>query len=822
MSTPLVVIVPADDRAALREAGVLPESWFRDVGVPGWDDEGPVVRLWAAEPDPEAEGERPGEPPLPARLLGLSGAGRSAAEDGRLVERFFDATVLHVVFLDGGDGDAPGGHSAVVRVGIEPIRRAARLARELDRSVSFWHSEEAARNIRHLALVVVRGGRDGDALARVFASADDLGFLQGEFSGKGTLRTCYFVDGRLKRDDRIGSPYAREVWPVLAGRLLLRLLIALDRGEADGILLPGVHVWRSFEFLFDYPDGTMDDLAKKDLVKAYRKMEEQTDASARQGPDGSGRKTGGSRNEETETFSGLTAALPAERQLVVQPVGDWHLYPVEQTVSMVSDDASRWGSVFKTARGSFAELERKVFRSGRPDPSVRSEEEIFTSVSEDPRNVAVERRRLDEPGHPTDTINYEDVYRLWKQVVDEEKKRQKAKKLLSEDAKELMLAQDHYVTRPYGMLVAGAVSLFCGITIFFALLSFGGKGAAPVSLFFAALSAVGAFAAWLIVGFVHRRSGRAAAELFVEEAKNVDACMKARHEKAVETIRKAETKHRETVRFAAWAALRRLLSRVGTILSHELESPSPNAFYRTEEPGTAERPKSLQTDDPRDRFLERTRFPERINSESTRWGVRQNANLVIDKAFPEKAGDSLSEDGALPSFPDFWRKTCEESDRFARGNLPATTLVPAIRHWIGLLCARLSAARKADLLSSRNAAGPLPDSLEVLQNENGFPLATAEVSIPNLLVERPDSQVFLFEGADRTQQAAIEAQAMGFLEGAGATLHIPVSATSVLNGLRQIALYFQDIRIRGFDLADGGRLVFSDGGGAEARAGTSR
>ena len=42
----------------------------------------------------------------------------------------------------------------------------------------------------------------------------------------------------------------------------------------------------------------------------------------------------------------------------------------------------------------------------------------------------------------------------------------------------------------------------------------------------------------------------------------------------------------------------------------------------------------------------------------------------------------------------------------------------------------------------------------------------------------------------------------------GAFNEIPVTATSILNGLPQVAVYFQDIRLYGFDRADDGRLVF--------------
>lgn len=844
---PLVVLIPPDDREALRNAGVLPPSWFRDADAPGWEDGGPAVRLWTGTPDLDMAAvavEQQGEPPLPALLLGLSGPGRSMFADENLVAKLFDSVLLHVVFLDGRNGDASdaGRGAADSWVGVEPILRTVNWAKAFNQSVEYWFSDEQARNIRHVILAVARGGREGTFVARVRLAPEQDKLLNAEFSEGGTVQVCYFIDGRLEVELDREALHARFLWPVLAGRLLLRLLVALSSNpEGDDVFRPGVHLWRSFEFLFDYPVQDMTDMVTKALDEAFRKLGEQTDASSV--PDGksvaSAKPRISARNEEAKTFPGLATSLSAFKPHAGQgePPDEkawgwrrffrrttrreiqagstpsqlaapksWNQYPATREAEKRNNDEQYWGTQLAMARRDFARIERELFQTGQAGDAF-SPEGVFPDVARDPRNVSVQLQRLEENGHPTDTIHPEDVYRKWKRVVDTEKERLLAKAHLADSAKELLLAQKHYVTPGYGAFVAVAVSLVCGITLVLSILSLGGNGAWPMAVSFAGLSTLGAFAACLIVREIHGRAGRKAVRRFQEEALAVDGKMDARHAAAADTVRMAESKHRDSLRFAAWQALCDLLERVWRMLAHELQSPTLSAFYRTEEKTPEKEAPSANDGEAhrqRESFRRQTRFSETIRRNPFHLGRRENSDRVLERAFGAPADDKEDE----TSFLGFWRKMCEKADRQSRGNLPATILVPEIRRWLESLCNRLCAAQKADLLADRGTKGMVPSDLCVIHSETGFPLATAHVDKKHNPSD--SATVFVFEktgGEDNSQPGRTAAdQARTLLEGTFGT--VPVVATSLLNGLPQIAVYFQDLLLCGLGRSPDGRLVF--------------
>lgn len=830
MASPLVVFVPSEERDALCNGGVIPSAWFRDVGTSGWDDDEACVRLWTKKPAriDDVDG---GVPPHPAVLLGLETAGASSLANEDLAAKFFGSSILHVVFLEeedkeesepgkkeqgGGGAGTPAGW-----VGVEPILETARWAKAFNQSVEYWFSEEQARNIRHSVLVIATGGR-------VRLSEKRLQALRTELRD-GFLKTCYFLDFRLEVEDENDALHARCLWPVLAGRLLLRLLIAHASDGNDDVLQPGIHLWRSSEFLFDYPVAEMSGMLTRALDEAYARLCAETDAAASGDP----AKTGPTmRNEDAKPFPGLATALtefgcnPAprvvdwreslfaalafwrKRKNAKEPGGniDWHVYPaVAEAKDRTDDDERRWGGRLAKAQAGFAAMETALFREGYPEMGSFSPSHVFPFVASDPRNVAVQRRSVDAE-NPGDTTSEAEVYRKWKEVIAAEKRRQEAKVKLRRAADELSLAQAHYVTSPYGMLVAVAVSMLCGCSLFRALWSLGGNGALPVAMWFSALSATGAFVAWGIVSFLHRRAGREAADRFADLADDVDEKMDARHGAAVSTVRAAEARHRRTLRFDAWFALHRLLDRVWRILSRELQSPTLSAFYRTTDDGDAEdAPDAAETETRRQRgvYLERTQFRESLGANSFAPGRRTHSDAVLSEMLEQTGPDS---------FHAYWKRTCDSVDARHLGNLPAHVLVPAIRDWLGDLCDRLSAAQKTDLLEARGADGEplLPAGFEQIRQDDGYALASAHVDAPHVDMGRSSEQVFVFDETSgvRGMKATIGVLNRARTLIAGAFDNIPVIATSVLNGLPQVAFYFQDIRLFGFGRENDDRLKF--------------
>lgn len=829
MPKPLVVILPSADRDALRGAGVLPPAYFRDVGAAGWDDGGAGVRLWTEELARDLDYDESGAPPLPAQLLGLAdGAHRTFATD-RLVAKFFGTVVLHVVFLD---------EKEESWVGVGPVLKEARWARMFNRSVEYWFSGEQSRDIRHLVLVVARGGRELRSVVRVRLDKEQLRSLQAEFSMGGVLRTCYFIDGLLEPEFGQDALHAACLWPVLAGRLILRLLIALSSGHDDDVLCPGVHLWRSFEYLFDYPVSEMANMVKSALGSAYQLLSRETDSSLP-----SGISFPQIRNEEIQSFPDLTIALTQFKQNPFSDEKDgpfpdgtaknrkesapekdgWHRYDaISEAAERTDDDERRWGGRIGLAREEFAGAETELFRRGDPALAKFSPNTAFSAIGQDPRNVAVWFKAVQD-AQPTDTIDGSAVFQAWKTVVLAEKNRKAEKEKIRKAAKELSLAQAHYVSPVYGAIVTGAVSVLCGFTLFHVLWALGGNGAMPVAMFFSALAAAGAFSAWGIVSGFHRKAGQRAVKQFVKLAPEVDRCMDERHSKEVDTVRLAETQHRALLRVGAWHALYRLLNRVWSILSVELQSPTLSAFYRTEDSRAEESgavngengPDGADNEDneviqQRALFSEKTRYSEKLRKGCLRSGRHKFSAAVLSDAIK----------GSGPgSFLSLWKGLCKDFDGQQRGNLPAKVLIPKIRCWLGILCDRLAAAQKADLQDSRDAGSALPAGFRKLRDDSNLSLATAHVDSPEVSA-RP-FRVFVYEApreglSDRPGRSAADLARQvlaGNIRG-----NVPVTATPVLNGLPQVAFGFQDIRLFGWGRAEDGRLKFLTRHGAKIAA----
>ena len=785
---PIAVFIPKAEREALLDGGVVPSAWFCDVLSGEWNGDGKGIGLWSGEYAAVFNGAD-GKPPHPARLLGLGISNADALEHERTVARFFGSHILHVVFLDGGGGTGSSPTMADdCRVGVDPIMEAARWARNFNRSIEYWFASEQVRNISHSVLVIARSGI-------VSLSQEQANELNAEFSDAGTLKTCYLVDVRSETESGNDPLLGKYLWPIHAGRLLLRLVIALRDGNHDDVFLPGVHLWRYFEFLFDYPKTEMTDMVKSALSQAYKKLSEKLDASVGMEAAAKNIRTK-IVNEETQVFPGLSTSLSEYGVKPLPEIDDWYKY---ENVSSICGDGTRWRECLDRAREDFALREAQIFRDGNPAMVDFSTRGVFQSVAEDPQAVAVELKRLNE-NRPSDTNGESAIYRLWKSVVDAEKERQDKIRELRKAGLELALTQAHYVTMPYGMCVSLAVSLLSGLAVPWVVLSLGGSGAILLALYCASLSVVGAFAAWGIVAHLHGQAGRRATEEFYKKAQDVDGKMDARHAALVAVVRVAELRHRKSLQIGAWMALQRLLARIKRILKVELESPTLSAFYRKNE---VEKPVANKVgansgpgdgiENQRKRFLELTRFAERVGASALEPGRRVNSDDVIATML-----DGDDED----SFKGLWKRICSLHDKHCNGNLPAVVLIPAIREWLTKFCDKLCAAQKRDIIEMRGQGRDVPDVISRVAMDSDFELATMHVDNDGT-IKSDTSRVFCFEGkVGKVTLSAVE----GMLQ--GATKRIPVTTSPVLDGLAQVAVFFQDIRLYGLKSDEDGRLAF--------------
>ena len=790
MPSPLVVFIPEKERDALRSSGVMPPTWYESCGRTLWEGAGNRVYLWPYDADYKSATAGGGSPPPPAELLGLETRGDEWMRSENQVAKLFGSTVLHVLFLDDEVKGSPG------LVDAAPLLALSRWIRSLGESICTWFAETQNRNIRHVAVVVARKGF-------FHLSDDQLRTIEGELTDSGVLKTCYFVDSRLEVNLEHDALHAACLWPVIVGRLLLRMLIELSsENSCEGIFLPGVHLIRSFEYLMECPSDKVAEVAQDAQHAVYRLIH----LEGMEGESGAVRASHRPevKNRENNGFSELKMRL-SEYGGVPSPLSrgmDWHRLDVDDLVRKTNDD-SLWNPARTQARVHFAECERKMFREKEKD-RVMEARAVFGRVAKTPGNIDDEARRLHEQ-KPHDTWGRDVIYEKWRAMVRAELDRKEAQKRLADAGREMKRAQNHYVTAPYGMLAVVAASLFCGYALFRTFWALGGSGSLLVALVLSSLSFVGAVGACVFMLWLHRGAGQMAMDELGAIKESVDAKMDDRHAASVEIVKIAEARHSVGLRRAAIAVLQRLLERVGRIVGRELQSPTVDVSYRH---GGAEAPDHSQistkdTDLRREElevFAVQTRFSHSVAGNATDVGGAKGSNVdkVISVAFRE-SGEK--------SFKAFWSQLCAETDGLnQQGNFPAQVFVPRIRDWFKNFGDDLVMAQKLDLIESSkgDAAASswlsvLPKEFGDLRGDSGFALASAHVESDK--VENSPRTVFI------PRAAGILTDVQQLLGGAAGG-EIEIRETNVLDGLPQVAFFFQDIRVWGIGIGDGGRLRF--------------
>lgn len=823
MNKTLVVFAGAEEREALKRCGVMPAGWF-PCALDMESGRGERVWLWPFDPA-EDGAERTGEPEHPGKLLGLAcetEPQRRLAE--RRVAKLFGAWVVHLIFLENGSGLHEN------RTGVGAVWKRAAWVRRLGESIRYWFADEQAREIRHLAVVVARGGPTD-------ATEDDINRLEAEIDGSGAFTALYYADYRIETEHAQDSLSTACLWPVMAGRLLLRFLVALDgdNPELDGIFAAGVHLWKSGELLFEYPEQAFAEKLNADLPRLYQVLE---------------RGGGGHRADETSSLPQMPSVFPnlpqrlrdfgcprggterkspeekpEEEHADVGPCGkerrkaeddssatgrSWHGAQVEKQAEACLDDG-RWEELRKKAREDFIARERVAHAEGgafggATDYAV---ENAFRAVAKDPHAIEGELEKTSAEGEDVGELA-EKTYAVWLDVVAAEKSRREALATLEGAAKELVLAQRHYVTAPYGAAAAVAVSMACGYALFWLLWVLGGSGTWPLAAGCAALVAAGAFAAWKRMAMVHGRAGQEAYKRFAGLVEDADRKMDLRHGAAAGTVIAAETAHRHLLREAARTTLERLLRRVWRIVRTEVQSPPLDATWRAGEDtpeGGVENAGETAEVCPEEELDDRDQLETYLGL--SRWTA--NAQELAGAGMTEgrQVEDILQEVGSAEekrSFTVFWRGLCDECDRLHQGNFPATVVIPKIREWISWLVGSLVDARQRDFRDAiARAGGPHAGLLPAVgvaevRRQDPYTWASAHVDEPNKRVKT--EHLFIFH---KTPPGQPLPQHPGRVGNATCVM------VSGLSGLPQAGLYFVDILIHGFERDGHGKLVLRCG-----------
>lgn len=793
MSGTLVAFISADEKEVLKGGGVLPPGWFPDASEMGMGP-GERVWLWPNEPVEEELEKDGGVPAHPGSLLGLAcgtDSERRLAE--RRVAKLFGAWVVHVVFLESGSGKSDG------RTGLGAVLKRAAWVHRLEESIRYWFAAEQVRNIRHLAIVLARGGP-------VDATDGEIAGLEREIGQDGAFRALYFADHLIKIRGEDDALHTENLWPVTTGRLLLRFLVALagDNPELDDIFAGGVHIWKSGELLFDYPDEVLEQKLKDDLPRLYRALGHLGGNGVLPPP-----------SPLPSVFPGLHRRLRAFGDPEGTAVdGDWYTADVPAlTTERLTD--KRWDGLVDAARQDFSARERKAFAEDAASGGAGdfAPGTVFAEVAQNPRAIEarlewVSAAAADGGGGPVD------AFEAWKQVTEKEKKRRLSQETLEKASREMTKAKTHYVTALYGAAAAVALSLACGYTLFWGLWALGGNAAWPLAAGCAALAGGGAFAAWGVMSAVHRHAASAAYVRFGQLAEDVDAAMDARHGVAVATVCAAETVHRRLLREGARSALERLLERVWRIVDHELQSPPLDATWRQEQEEGEEKEKTCvdSADEAvaakeRHRKEQQEAMDERVSYlKLSRWtedlrdlGADGEVGVQVDELLREIGGA-----GGARSFEAFWRKLCNRTDLPRQGNIPAGTAIPEIRRWLAGLVGSLLDARQRDF---RNELSRAPGA----RRDGLLPRAGEDA------VRRQDP--YTWASADANEQhKRFKAEHLFIFPKVGSGEKLPAHPASIgaahcvmvrgMSGLPQAGLYFADIQIHGFAAGTDGKLIF--------------
>ena len=272
MSQVVVMMESQSDREALQDGGVLPAGTFHsfdelvDGRIAGGDG---LVYLWPHDPGPMMDAE--GRPSSLAVLVGKTDVGEEGQRAEVYFSHLFGKTLVHVMFLDKASED---GGFVGRKVSFDSLDKVRRWGVRFDEAIRSRFSDEQARTINHVLVLVARGGQ-------VTTTRDELEkFLQCLRDSQrtyGCLRVCYFLDYNLEVEDgRVPLFHSEQVWPVMVSRLLLRLLM-VGGWENDGkFLSSGFHLWRAEDFVFGLPTARMSQIWESQLRQSYLRLEDTT------------------------------------------------------------------------------------------------------------------------------------------------------------------------------------------------------------------------------------------------------------------------------------------------------------------------------------------------------------------------------------------------------------------------------------------------------------------------------------------------------------------------------------------------------------------
>lgn len=678
MSKPIVVLLPGRERAELREGGALPPSFF---------DKGRGVLLWPHDMNYEAGleiagtiGSRPGDVPV---FFGFPRSGTPSEIKERTAEivSVLNATMVHVVFLgdDGGAGGTgkecgKGGESGGGRKGIEYGRFHSFQAlidwcRALTKVLRTRFINEVNLHDLDSVLIVVCKGQQLQVTKR---ECEDFESLVGENPNGAPpdslhpFRSCYFLNHELSVDG--GDIFASSVWDIIVGRLLRAFVLSREQDASHAMWMrPGIRIWKAEECHWDVAENTANRISDAILSKIRKGLE---DAVVK--PDG------------PSVLSEPYARHPPDAVRADPDLGlddDWSRFdPYALAGRAVKSDRRR--EQLGMSVKSYVEWRRGNELRGEDGEAER----IFESVHDNPRQLFARSREIDDAlrASAADGAEPANFRTLVGKMAETESRRRNLVAEVAGMAKEMKLAQSHYLGKGGALFIVAAVTALSGVVLWQVVTLLGGSLAAV--LWLVAASALGSLAAAVAIVATHSQAGSGAAEAYAEKCRELDATSAQRFNDAREILCEAVGRRLLTRRRNARLVTSDLLERIKSVLLRELGYESS----RVSKKAVAQRLTGLKE-------FERTQRAEYLAA--TRGGVQGSVAALrsgeVETAMLAKWNE---ENGGDLSFFRFWQTFCEDFDRANAGHLPVSELIPRLRTFMSGFAneARSTVNRKLD------------------------------------------------------------------------------------------------------------------------------
>ncbi len=459
--------------------------------------------------------------------------------------------------------------------------------------------------------------------------------------------------------------YAEYVWSDCLTGLLLKLLTE-DHRSGQGATR--VYAWRSYLLVPDLDAGQSGRFSATWFDQLRQRLFGDTSSEPAWQP------------ERLNRFQ--PPSRPVERTALTAPndggyaAGSWLDTSAPDQLTRVQD-ARRWEDRLE-AVGRDAGILLGQRTIGEELPSHQESEVVWRTIHQDPRLVDAALCNRDLLRGPALADHFEAIAQGWEAILETDRQRDGLIREAQVCAEHLEQAKDAYVGLVWRLAAVVAVTLFVGYLAM--SLSWwvtqDGTAAAAVAL----AAALGALLTGLFTLDREQAAGQRAKRAMDQQFQAIDRKMLERHEHCQDAVARAHEFWHSLRCRAATGRLRHALQRVQHILEREVQySPAASTDSGgSAAPNTqANGPDSPAGPAAEARGMRQRQFYRRANR------ILQPARVAdLQRDDSEKRFEEFVDEQADRFRAELWRPLCSRWDGLAAaGNLPAQSLVPALRQF---------------------------------------------------------------------------------------------------------------------------------------------